>query len=150
MELNGIEFLGTLPSKDLYKVMSKSEYWYYPSSYEETFCITALEMLAHKVLPITWEWGGLKETLHGFNAFNENDNIDWKVARSYVSSQNWGRKCSEHWLPLINKLNMDDWISSSLGSGDKFHVSFESPTPLLHRIIKKLLNFFFSSVVRSE
>ena len=30
---------------------------------------------------------------------------------------------------LINKLNMDDWISSSLGSGDKFHVSFESPTP---------------------
>ena len=105
--LDGVEFLGTLPSKDLYKVMSKSEYWYYPSSYEETFCITALEMLAHKVLPITWEWGGLKETLHGFNAFNENDNIDWKVARSYVYSQNWGRKCSEHWLPLINKLNMD-------------------------------------------
>ena len=105
--LDGVEFLGTLPSKDLYEVMSKSEYWYYPSSYEETFCITALEMLAHKVLPITWEWGGLKETLHGFNALNENDNIDWKAARSYVSLQNWDRKCKEHWLPLINKLNMD-------------------------------------------
>jgi hypothetical protein len=30
---------------------------------------------------------------------------------------------------IFNKVNMDDWIASSLGIGEKFHIAFESPTP---------------------
>lgn len=30
---------------------------------------------------------------------------------------------------VFQKLNMDEWLSSALGQGDKIHISFESPTP---------------------
>lgn len=36
---------------------------------------------------------------------------------------------------IFNKLNMDDWIASALGIGDKIHISFQSPTPQGYRYI---------------
>lgn len=30
---------------------------------------------------------------------------------------------------IFKKLNMDDWLASSLGTGEKIHIAFESPTP---------------------
>jgi superfamily II DNA or RNA helicase len=30
---------------------------------------------------------------------------------------------------IFKKLNMDDWMASALGHGDKIHISFQSPTP---------------------
>ena len=30
---------------------------------------------------------------------------------------------------IFKKLNMDDWIATSLGTSDKIHIAFESPTP---------------------
>ena len=60
-------YLGSLGRQALYQQMSKAKYWYYPTDYEETFCITALEMLAHGVIPIINDpIAGLKETLNGF------------------------------------------------------------------------------------
>ena len=48
-------------------LLSNSEYWYYPTEYEETFCITALEMLGHNVKPITSGLAALKETCGQFD-----------------------------------------------------------------------------------
>ena len=107
LNLEGVEFLGTLSRQELYQLMAKSQYWYYPSSYEETFCNTALEMLSHKVLPVTWEWGGLKETLQGFNAKNFDEEIDWRLVKTYISNQNWRYKVSTDWIPLLIKMNMN-------------------------------------------
>lgn len=36
---------------------------------------------------------------------------------------------------IFKKLNMDDWMASALGQGDKIHISFESPTPQGFRYI---------------
>lgn len=36
---------------------------------------------------------------------------------------------------IFNKLNMDDWMASALGQGDKIHISFQSPTPQGFRYI---------------
>jgi superfamily II DNA/RNA helicase len=36
---------------------------------------------------------------------------------------------------IFKKLNMDDWMSSALGQGDKIHISFQSPTPQGFRYI---------------
>ncbi len=99
--LDNIEFLGTLPQHELYKLMAGSTYWYYPSSYEETFCITALEMLGHKVQPITWEWGGLKETLNGFNTSNESENIDWNGVKKYLNLKDWKHLGKTKWLNIL-------------------------------------------------
>jgi len=104
--LEGVEFVGTLSQQELYKLMASSCYWYYPSNYEETFCITALEMLGHKVQPITWEWGGLKETLQGFNTRNIYENINWSLVKSYLFYKDWRIVVRDNWLPLITKLNM--------------------------------------------
>jgi glycosyltransferase involved in cell wall biosynthesis len=104
--LEGVEFVGTLPPQELYQLMASSSYWYYPSDYEETFCITALEMLGHKVQPITWEWGGLKETLQGFNTRNIYESINWRLVKSYLHYKDWRIVVQDNWLPLITKMNM--------------------------------------------
>jgi len=107
LNLEDVEFLGTLPQQELYQLMSKSQYWYYPSMYEETFCITALEMLGHKVTPITWEWAGLKETLKGFNALDFEQELNWRLIKNYVTHHDWVNIISLYWVKLLLKLNMN-------------------------------------------
>lgn len=36
---------------------------------------------------------------------------------------------------IFKKLNMDDWMASALGQGDKIHITFQSPTPQGFRYI---------------
>jgi SNF2 family DNA or RNA helicase len=36
---------------------------------------------------------------------------------------------------IFKKMNMDDWMTSALGQGDKIHISFQSPTPQGFRYI---------------
>ena len=104
--LDNVEFLGTLPQHELYKLMAQSTYWYYPSSYEETFCITALEMLGHGVQPITWEWGGLKETLNNFNTLNKDEFLDWEEVNKYLNQCSWESRVNNHWTPLLTNTSM--------------------------------------------
>lgn len=104
--LDNVEFLGTLPQQQLYKLMAESSYWYYPSQYEETFCITALEMLGHQVQPITWEWGGLKETLNSFNTSNEEEKINWKEVKKYLNLKDWSYLIKNKWLKVIKNKHM--------------------------------------------
>ena len=118
--LDNTEFLGTLPQHKLYELMAESTYWYYPSSYEETFCITALEMLGHKVQPITWEWGGLKETLNNFNTRDRNESLNWDKVNEYLEQCNWKSRVNNNWLPILSKTNM---------KLDKFYVLALNETP---------------------
>ena len=107
--LDDVEFLGTLGRKEYIELLKSSEYWYYPSKYEETFCITALEMLACMVKPVTYEAAGLKETLHGFNLEDFDDEIDLDAANYYAWRNRWG-VVVEKWLKLIKKDTMIDFV----------------------------------------
>jgi glycosyltransferase involved in cell wall biosynthesis len=101
--LDSVFFHGTLPLNELYDLMAKCEYWYYPTDYEETFCITALEMLGHRVNPISTETAALKETLSGFNLLtldNLASDVDWNAATRYVKKCDWSRK-KTIWSPYI-------------------------------------------------
>ena len=89
--------------------MAESTYWYYPSLYEETFCITALEMLGHKVQPITWEWGGLKETLNGFNTLEKTEYLDWNAVDSYLQTCTWDSRVINKWSKLLNNMNLKEF-----------------------------------------
>jgi len=106
--LDDVEFFGSLPSKELYELLSFSEYWYYPSDYEETFCITALEMLLNYVKPLTYETAGLKETLHGFNLTDFDDEIDLDAGFYWAWKHNWG-EIVKKWDKIINKDTMVDF-----------------------------------------
>ena len=107
LNLDDVEFLGTLPQQELYQLMAKSQYWYYPSTYEETFCITALEMLGHKVTPVTWEYAGLKETLKGFNVSKFDHELNWRLVKSYVTFFHWPNITNLYWIKILLEHNMN-------------------------------------------
>jgi glycosyltransferase involved in cell wall biosynthesis len=62
--LEGVEFMGTATQEELHYAMLQAEYWLYLTSYEETYCITALEMQYAGVVPITTPVAALAETVN--------------------------------------------------------------------------------------
>lgn len=62
--LEGVEFKGTASQAELHYAMLQAEYWTYLTSYEETYCITALEMQYAGVLPIVTPVAALSETIN--------------------------------------------------------------------------------------
>ena len=60
-----VNYLGSLNSQDLYKLMAQSEFWFYPVCYQETSCITAMEMLQSEVVCVYYPVAGLVDTLNG-------------------------------------------------------------------------------------
>lgn len=59
----GVTDMGSVSQSDLHYAMLKASYWMYLTQYEETFCITGLEMLAAEVLPICSDQAALKELI---------------------------------------------------------------------------------------
>jgi hypothetical protein len=58
---------------------------------------------------------------------------------------------------LFKKLNMDDWLSSALGQGDKIHISFQSPTKpgfryigRNHRFVEQLCHRIIANALDKE
>jgi glycosyltransferase involved in cell wall biosynthesis/GR25 family glycosyltransferase involved in LPS biosynthesis len=66
LKQDGIIQLGSLPKESLYREITKSEFWVYPSFYKETFCITALEMMYGGCIPLCTDTSNLK-TLVPYN-----------------------------------------------------------------------------------
>lgn len=58
-----VHFVGSLSPSELYENIKMSEYWVYPSQYDETYCITALEMMMGGVKIISTDTGNLKNLL---------------------------------------------------------------------------------------
>lgn len=125
-ELDGVEFVGALPPSRLYDEIGKSEYWVYPSYYDETFCITALEMMMGGVKIISSDTANLKNLLMGkaklvsssleFSQMksqllecikNSDKELDfWSVtlknAKEYAENLNWER-ISKMWKTLFDE-----------------------------------------------
>mgnify|MGYP001192525288 FL=1 len=100
LEDRNVTFLGSLSTDALYNRMKTTETWYYPTDYKETYCITALEMMAHGVIVDTNEIAGLKETVNGFNK-----STDWERIDKYIQTRDWSNVTNE-WLNLIdNKMS---------------------------------------------
>lgn len=59
----GVDFVGAVSQKELHNILSSTDYWIYPTSYEETYCITALEMQAMRVCCITSRVAALQDTV---------------------------------------------------------------------------------------
>lgn len=83
------------------------EYWYYPTHYNETYCITAIEMLAHKVRPIVNPIAGLADTLSEF-AYEISC---WKCVNKYVMTRWWSNVVNE-WKSLFYKLQSKTMVKT--------------------------------------
>ena len=84
MESHGnVKYVGKLIKPDLYKLMSTCEYWFYPTNFNETSCITAMEMLMSEVVCIYYPVGGLVNTISEYGIqVKENDEIETFVELS--------------------------------------------------------------------
>lgn len=72
-----ITHMGKLNRTQLYNLMSTAEYWLYPSYFEETSCITSLELLASNVICLYYPVAGLVNTLGDYGLpISEDNEID--------------------------------------------------------------------------
>lgn len=60
---DGVTYHGTVSQQELHEWQEKSEYWLHPTEYEETYCITALEMQYANVIPVTTNVAALAEVV---------------------------------------------------------------------------------------
>ena len=95
--------------------MHQTEYWLYPTSWQETSCITAMEMLACNVICLYYPLAGLNDTINNFGIkvypnneintlLNLNDNIKNKLRQdgnNYSKTLTWNNQ-AKHLLNLIN------------------------------------------------
>ena len=78
-EQDGVTWRGALAPDDLYREISKAEYWLYPSKYPETYCITALEMMMGGVKICSTNTGNLDSLLIGRGNIIDSGRIDSDV-----------------------------------------------------------------------
>lgn len=62
-ERSYVKYHGFTEQKKMYREVADAAIWLHPASFIETSCITAMEMLALGVYPVTRRLGGLKDTL---------------------------------------------------------------------------------------
>jgi len=106
---------GKLNANELYELMSKSEYWLYTNTVEESSCITALEMLMNEVVCLYYPIAGLNDTLGNygipvnlgeeiqsiFNLTTEKKEALKKQGKEYASSCSWKNRANE-WTKMID------------------------------------------------
>tara|TARA_R110000803_G_scaffold46171_2_gene96935 strand:- start:967 stop:2661 length:1695 start_codon:yes stop_codon:yes gene_type:complete len=83
-DLDGVTFHNGLPPRKLYSEIRKSEYWLYPSKYDETFCITALEMMQGGVKILTTDTGNLISLIQGCGIIEPSSKTDLDLENSLI------------------------------------------------------------------
>jgi glycosyltransferase involved in cell wall biosynthesis len=69
----GVVYHGRLPQHELAKLQKEAYAWLYPpSDFQETFCITALEVMAAGAIPVTRDNGALCEVLYNYVQWDKN------------------------------------------------------------------------------
>lgn len=102
--------------------MEKSEYWCYMTDFEETYCITALEMQYAGVIPLVTKVAALNETVP-YDIKIDNDENRWDnllerlsvlngITKKKISMRNrkWAKQQSWHmrslqWKDFFNDIN---------------------------------------------
>ena len=121
-----VTFHGNVDQKTLTKETSDAVVWLYPTDFEETFCITALESLCNKIYPVVRSYGALTNTLDMAAQTGQADLIDsdcvteeeillyaqktiaaiqqekWKNIIVDPETFSW-RKVAQNWLDLFKR-----------------------------------------------
>ena len=129
-----IKFKGFLPNDSLILEMLKSDYWLYPTNFDETFCIAALEAQATGCLCVSTSRAALKETIaeRGITFDTEEDlwdNIaavltrtDQEIlrhrAQTWACSQTWTNRAKE-WLTMMGDVDVPFFYLNLLRRKDR-------------------------------
>jgi GR25 family glycosyltransferase involved in LPS biosynthesis len=115
-----IKNMGKLDKLKLYELMSTTEYWLYPTNFNETSCITSMEMLMSEVICLYYPVAGLVDTLGDYGIqISQGNEVDIlldltikqkinikKRGKEYALRCSWENRAKE-WTTLIN-MNTDN------------------------------------------
>jgi FkbM family methyltransferase len=132
---DNIKYLGKLNASLLYAEMKTSEYWLYPTSWPETSCITALEMLMSEVICLYYPVAGLPFTIdkHGIQIASGNEiktliNLTTKVkkdlrenGKNYALTCSWKNRAEEWCKTLLLNKNTKNTKNVAIFNSFYFH-----------------------------
>jgi glycosyltransferase involved in cell wall biosynthesis/GR25 family glycosyltransferase involved in LPS biosynthesis len=132
-----IKFMGRVENEELAEHQLAADFWYYPTGWQETFCISALEALAAGCICVTTNLAGLTDTIgdrgillnkeiYSEEYFDEalqkiveiakNDNIKEQMrvkSVEWAMKQTWSSRANE-WLNLIGYKTQNNNVSKPL------------------------------------
>jgi beta-1,4-mannosyl-glycoprotein beta-1,4-N-acetylglucosaminyltransferase len=105
---------GILNTAEVYNLMSRAEYFLYTSTFCETSCITALEMLMHEVVCLYYPLAGLNDTIGEYGIkvnygqeiesimnLSEERKAEMKInGKKYAMSCSWENRAKE-WVSVL-------------------------------------------------
>ena len=111
---DNIKHLGCLNKEQLYNLLSSAEFWLYPTNFNETSCITAMEMLMSEVICVYYPIAGLVNTLGDYglpvqkgeeintllNLTTKQKNNIRKRGKEYAMTCGWEQRAKK-WMKFI-------------------------------------------------
>lgn len=107
---NYVKAHGRTDKISLYKGFAEAEYWFYPTGFIETFCITALEAQYFKCKIITSDLGALQETVVSGVKYKVGSTYQ-DVLKNLVSKTDWKLTLGhEHALKHSYDIIAEKWL----------------------------------------
>ena len=107
-----VKHLGKLNRKELYEMMSSAEYWLYPSYFQETSCITSLELLASEVICLYYPIAGLVNTVGDYGIqISEGNEVDKLLNLSIKQKTELKKKGKQYALSSSWKNRAEQWCN---------------------------------------
>jgi glycosyltransferase involved in cell wall biosynthesis len=104
LELLDVKEHGSIDHINLAKKFTESEFWLYPCTYPETFCITALKAQLAGAIPIYHNYAALNDTVaYGYNVDNIKDYKD-----TVIHAMKESKEKNNEMIEM--RKNMRDWV----------------------------------------
>jgi glycosyltransferase involved in cell wall biosynthesis/tetratricopeptide (TPR) repeat protein len=103
----GFHLVGRVPKEQLWEAQRKSSAWLYPTTFMETFCITAVECQLAGAIPVTTKLAGLTDT----------------VAMKELLVDGWPKNVTyqNEWLKLLERVVDDEDFGGNMRSAGSQH-----------------------------
>jgi beta-1,4-mannosyl-glycoprotein beta-1,4-N-acetylglucosaminyltransferase len=130
---DSVKHHGKLNNLQLHDLISKAEYWLYTTTFCETSCITALEMLMHEVVCLYYPLAGLTDTIGEYGIqvtsgteiesimnLSEAKKVEMRInGKKYAVSCSWENRAKE-WAGVLG-LNNQCVVNAQVTSDDDIY-----------------------------
>ena len=107
-----IKHMGKLNRSELYELMALAEYWLYTSYFQETSCITSLELLASEVICLYYPVAGLVNTVGDYGIpISEGNELEPLLSLSIKKKTELKKKGKEYALSCSWKNRATEWCN---------------------------------------
>ena len=141
-----ITHVGKLNRTELYNLMSTAEYWLYPSYFQETSCITSLELLASDVICLYYPVAGLVNTIGDYGIpISEGNEIDTLLNLSIKQKSELKKRGKEYALSCSWKNRTVEWMKLLFLYNDSLNITnITNDKNQLSKIEKRMFDLYES------